>query len=47
MFSVRLNLTKEGLLMTGIIFRIKKLQVGAPTKPQPKKYNVNLVARFV
>lgn len=47
MFSVCLNLTKEGLLMTGIIFRIKKLQVGAPPKPQPKTYKVNLIARFV
>ena len=33
--------------MTGIIFRTKKLQVGAPAKPQPKTFKVNLVARFV
>ena len=33
--------------MTGITLRIKKIQVGVPQKLQPKKYNVNLVARFV
>ena len=33
--------------MTGIFIHAKKLQVGAPTKPQPKKFNLNLVACFV
>ena len=28
--------------MTGIIFHCRKFVVGAPTKPQPKTYNVNL-----
>lgn len=33
--------------MTGIIFNVKKLQVGAPAKPKPKTFKINLVARFV
>lgn len=33
--------------MTGIFIHAKKLQVGAPIKSLPKKFNLNLVARFV
>lgn len=33
--------------MTGITIHCRKLMVGAPTKPQPKTYNVSLIAKFI